>query len=92
MERAGSDLTAFGETVVFLDYFKDLPDPRQAGKVIYPLPEVLLLCLLAVLGKTVCPHVARWLALHCASEGCSGRPSRSSPQEDEPWGILPIFS
>ena len=43
-------------------------------------------------GKTVCPHVARWLALHCASEGCSGRPSRSSPQEDEPWGILPIFS
>ena len=50
MERAGSDLTAFGETVVFLDYFKDLPDPRQAGKVIYPLPEVLLLCLLAVLG------------------------------------------
>ena len=44
MERAGSDLTAFGETVVFLDYFKDLPDPRQAGKVIYPLPEVLLLC------------------------------------------------
>ena len=50
MERAGSDLTAFGETVVFLDYFKDLPDPRQAGKVIYPLPEVLLLCLLAVLA------------------------------------------
>jgi hypothetical protein len=48
MERAGSDLTAFAETVVFLDYFKDLPDPRQAGKVIYPLPEVLLLCLLAM--------------------------------------------
>jgi hypothetical protein len=35
MERAGSDLTAFAEMVVFLDYFKDLPDPRQAGKVIY---------------------------------------------------------
>lgn len=45
-----------------------------------------------VLGKTVCPRVARWLALHCASEGCSGRPSRSSPQEDEPWGMLSIFS
>lgn len=42
--------------------------------------------------KTVCPRVTRWLALHCVSEGCSGRPSRSSPQEDEPWGILPIFS
>jgi hypothetical protein len=27
-----------------------LPDPRQHGKVIYPLAEVLLLCLLAVLG------------------------------------------
>ena len=44
MER-GADLTAFGETVVFLDCFNDLPDPRQAGKVIYPLPEVLLLWL-----------------------------------------------
>ena len=31
-------------------YFKELPDPRQAGKVIYPLAEVLLLCLLAVLA------------------------------------------
>ncbi|ESY80197.1 hypothetical protein X739_29475 [Mesorhizobium sp. LNHC220B00] len=27
----------------------------------------------------------RWLALHCASEGCSGDPSRCSSQEDEPW-------
>ena len=35
---------------------------------------------------------ARWLSLHCLSEGCSGRPSRSSPQEDEPWGMLQIFS
>ena len=35
--------------------------------------------------------MTRWLALHCVSEGCSGRPSRSSPQEEEPWGILPIF-
>src|ERR1700680_4329195 len=41
---------ALGEAIVFLDYFKDLPDPRQRGKVIYPLDEVLLLCLLAVLG------------------------------------------
>jgi hypothetical protein len=38
------------ETVVFLDYFKDFPDPRQRGKVLYRLEEVLLLCLLAVLG------------------------------------------
>ena len=42
--------TGFEETVVFLRYFKNLPDPRQVGKVSYPLAEVLLLCLLAVLA------------------------------------------
>ena len=36
--------------LVFLDFFGDLPDPRQRGKVIYPLREILLLCLLAVLA------------------------------------------
>ena len=41
---------AIGEGVVFLEYFRDLPDPRQAGKVTYPLDEILLLCLLAVLA------------------------------------------
>jgi predicted transposase YbfD/YdcC len=41
---------ALGETIVFLDHFRALPDPRQRGKVIYPLDEVLLLCLLAVLA------------------------------------------
>jgi predicted transposase YbfD/YdcC len=41
---------AQGETLVFLSFFADLPDPRQPGKVIYPLQEVLLLCLLAVLA------------------------------------------
>ena len=61
MEAAVSELTAFDETVVFLDYFKDLPDPRQPGKVIYPLPEVLLLCLLAVLaGAETFVDIARF--------------------------------
>ena len=54
METVG----ALGETIVFLDQFRSLPDPlpdprpdpRQRGKVIYPLEEVLLLCLLAVLA------------------------------------------
>lgn len=41
---------AVGEGIVFLKYFRDLPDPRQAGKVTYPLDEILLLCLLAVLA------------------------------------------
>jgi hypothetical protein len=41
---------ATGETTVFLNYFRDLSDPRQHGKVTDPLAEVLLLCVLAVLG------------------------------------------
>src|SRR5450759_3514749 len=50
MEDAPTDCTAFDETVVFLSHFKDLKDPRQQGKVTYPLDEILLLCLLAVLA------------------------------------------
>jgi len=45
-----ADCGAFAESVVFLAHFNGLPDPRQRGKVKYPLPEVLLLCLLAVLA------------------------------------------
>jgi predicted transposase YbfD/YdcC len=41
---------AIVESVVFLEHFRDLSDPRQRGKVIYPLDEILLLCLLAVLA------------------------------------------
>ncbi|MEQ1409819.1 ISAs1 family transposase, partial [Neorhizobium sp. Rsf11] len=40
----------FEEAGVFLGYFEDIPDGRQVGKVRYPLREVLLLCLLAVLS------------------------------------------
>lgn len=40
------------ESVVFLDHFADLPDPRQLSKVVYPLDEILLLSLLAVLAGT----------------------------------------
>jgi len=38
------------ERVVFIEYFRDLPDPRQAAKVTYPLNEALLLSLMAVLA------------------------------------------
>ena len=38
------------ESVVFLDHLADLPDPRQLIKVIYPLDEILLLSLLAVVA------------------------------------------
>jgi predicted transposase YbfD/YdcC len=54
MDDASTDCTTFDETVVFLRHFNDLADPRQAGKVIYPLDEILLLCLLAVLAGAEC--------------------------------------
>jgi hypothetical protein len=48
--EAAAGFAAHGEALVFLGCLADLPDPRQRGKVIYPLGEVLLLCLLAVLA------------------------------------------
>ena len=46
--------TAFDETVVFLRYLENPPDLRQPGKVTYPLDEILLLCLVAVLAGADC--------------------------------------
>ncbi len=61
MESAAADCAALSEAVVFLGYFQDLPDPRQRGKVIYPLDELLLLCLLAVLaGAETFVDIARF--------------------------------
>ena len=48
--RLGTVDEAFDEIVDFLDHFNDLEDPRQRAKVLYPLDEVLLLCLLGVLA------------------------------------------
>ena len=50
MDKAAVACDASFEAVVFLNHFRDLPDPRQRGKVMYPLDEVLLLSLLAVLA------------------------------------------
>jgi predicted transposase YbfD/YdcC len=50
MDSTPPGCDAFGETIVFLSYFRDLHDPRQRGKVSYPLEEILLLCLLAVMA------------------------------------------
>lgn len=50
MDVSATGFSAEFETTVFLDHFKGLPDHRQAGKVVYPLDEVLLLALLAVLA------------------------------------------
>jgi predicted transposase YbfD/YdcC len=61
MADVSADGGAFGEAVVFLRHFRDLPDPRQRGKVTYPLDEVLLLCLLGVLaGAETFVDIARF--------------------------------
>lgn len=41
---------ALDQVVDFLEHFGELEDPRQRAKVLYPLDEVLLLCLLGVLA------------------------------------------
>ena len=61
MDVVACDGEAIAETVVFLNHFNDLPDPRQRGKVMYPLAEVLVLCLLAVLaGAETITDIARF--------------------------------
>ncbi len=61
MESDGGGLGALGEAIVFLKFFEDLPDPRQRAKVLYPLDEILLLCLLAVLaGAETMTDMARF--------------------------------
>src|SRR5215469_12616303 len=49
MSSGPADCVAFDETVVFLSHFKDLAVTRQQAKVSYPLAEILLLWLLAVM-------------------------------------------
>jgi predicted transposase YbfD/YdcC len=61
MDDGGVGFEAIAETTSFLHYFSDLPDYRQPGKVEYPLPEVLLLILLAVLaGAETFTDIARF--------------------------------
>ena len=61
MDAWSAEGGALSEALLFLQYFNDLPDPRQQGKVVYPLGEVLLLCLLAVLaGAETFADIARF--------------------------------
>jgi len=53
MDDAAAGSQAMAETTSILNYFTDLPDYRPTGKVEFPLPEALLLILLAV---QVRPH------------------------------------
>jgi DDE_Tnp_1-associated len=52
MEYDGTRFSEISEMTGFLHYFRGLPDHCQPGKVDYPLPEVLLLILPAVLAGT----------------------------------------
>ena len=61
MDVTTAECAALAETTVFLDYFREMPDHRQPGKVVYPLDEILLLCLLAVLaGAETFTDIARF--------------------------------
>jgi predicted transposase YbfD/YdcC len=61
MDNPTTDCGAIFEATAFLSYFNDMPDPRQAVKVVYPLDEVLLLSLLAVLaGAEAFTDIARF--------------------------------
>jgi predicted transposase YbfD/YdcC len=47
--------------IAFLDYFSALHDPRQAWKVVYPLPEILLLLLCGTIaGAETFVEIERW--------------------------------
>ena len=49
------------QTVAFIDYFSGLQDPRQAGKVLFPLGEIMLLMLCGVLaGAEGFVEIVRW--------------------------------
>jgi predicted transposase YbfD/YdcC len=61
MADSATDCGAIYEATAFLSHFNDLPDHRQRGKVLYPLDEVLLLSLLAVLaGAETFVDIARF--------------------------------
>ncbi len=38
-----------GHGLGWLEFFEEMPEPRQKAKVLYPLPELLLCCLVGVL-------------------------------------------
>ncbi len=61
MDDAAPDGGEIFEAAAFLSHFNELTDVRQPGKVVYPLDEVLLLALLAVLaGAETFTDIARF--------------------------------
>jgi DDE_Tnp_1-associated/Transposase DDE domain len=60
MDSDGTRFALITETTSFLHYFSGLPDHRQAGKVDYPLPEVLLVLLAVLAGAEAFTDIARF--------------------------------
>jgi predicted transposase YbfD/YdcC len=61
MEKDTTNFAVLFESAAFLRHFENMPDPRQRGKVAYPLNEILLLCLLAVIaGAETFTEIARF--------------------------------
>ena len=69
---------AFDTIVDFLESFEDLDDPRQRGKVLYPLDEVLLLALLGVIAGC-----ESWVEIARYGEKKLGLLRRFRPFKDE---------
>ena len=69
---------AFDTIVDFLESFEELDDPRQRGKVLYPLDEVLLLVLLGVIAGC-----ESWVEIARYGEKKLGLLRRFRPFEDE---------
>jgi predicted transposase YbfD/YdcC len=89
MQSEARDCGALTESVVFLEHFKDLSDPRQRGKVLYPLKEVLLLCLLAVLaGAETIVDISRFGEKKLALLRRFGRFEHGTPAHDHLGDIL----
>ena len=89
METLDDEAGAVYEAVVFLSYFKDLPDARQVGKIKYPLDEILLLCLLAVMaGSETVTDIARFGRLKLALLKRLRRFEDGTPAHDHLGDIL----
>ena len=69
---------AFDTIVDFLESFEELDDPRQRGKVLYPLDEVLLLVLLGVIAGC-----ESWVEIARYGEKKLGLLRRFRPFKDE---------
>lgn len=61
----GATLGEVLQSVAFIDHFSGLSDPRQAGKVLYPLNEIMLLVLCGELaGADGFADIAEWGEFH----------------------------